>query len=114
MAQQHVAFSPIRNPANPDRVFIYRVAPTEHTLSYEQRAIHKGISAPRWNKNPSATDGVASTILRGDSNVVTLSFDDVVRHVPSKIQEQGSNERNINDLLALRFTFTACAQARTW
>ncbi|CVL11706.1 hypothetical protein FPRO06_13013 [Fusarium proliferatum] len=74
MSSQHVAFSAVRNPANRDRVFIYRVAPNDHNLSYEQRAIHKGISAPRWNKNPE----VPSTILRGESNIVTLIFDDVV------------------------------------
>lgn len=78
MSVQNVAFSTIRNPANRERVFIYRVAPQDCTLSYEQRAIHKGISAPRWNKSPGASDGVPSTLMRGDSNVVTLIFDDVV------------------------------------
>lgn len=81
---QYVAFSPIRNPVNRDRVFIYRIAPKEHTLSYEQRAIQKGISAPRWNKNPTANDGVPSTVLRADSNIVALVFDDVVRNSPNK------------------------------
>jgi hypothetical protein len=75
---QNVAFSAIRNPANRERVFIYRVAPQDCTLSYEQRAIHKGVSVPRWNKNPDASDGVPSTRMRGDSDVVTLVFDDVV------------------------------------
>ncbi|VUC25608.1 unnamed protein product [Clonostachys rosea] len=78
-AAQHVAFSAIRNPANPDRVFIYRVAPKDNTLSYEQRAIHKGVSAPRWNKNPNGKGGVPSTTLNGTSNIVTLIFDDVVQ-----------------------------------
>lgn len=49
---ENVDFSPMRNPANPDRIFIFRIAPKDNTLSYEQRAIHKSISAPRWNKNP--------------------------------------------------------------
>lgn len=80
MSAQNVAFSAIRNPANRERVFIYRVAPQDCTLSYEQRAIHKGISAPRWNKNPDASDGVPSTRMRGDSDVVTLVFDDVVSY----------------------------------
>lgn len=85
---QEAAFAPVRNPANPDRVFIYRVAPGVHTLSYDQRALHKGVAAPRWNKNPSDTDqddaetpgapGVPSTLIRGDSNIVSLVFDDVV------------------------------------
>ena len=85
---QVVAFSPIRNPANPDRVFIYRVAPKVHTLSYDQRALHKGVAAPRWNKDPLGDDGVPSTQLQGDSNIVTLLFDDVVSFVSPK--ERGS------------------------
>lgn len=75
--QQYVGFSTIRNPANPNRVFIYRVAADNSTLCFEQRAIQKGVSAPRWNKTPTA-EGVPSTTLRGDSNIVTMIFDDVV------------------------------------
>lgn len=82
---QEAAFAPVRNPANPDRVFIYRVAPSVHTLSYDQRALHKGVAAPRWNKNPTDTEqddsqppGVLSTLIRADSNIVSLVFDDVV------------------------------------
>jgi hypothetical protein len=91
MSAQNVAFSAIRNPANRERVFIYRVAPQDCTLSYEQRAIHKGVSAPRWNKNPDASDGVPSTRMRGDSDVVTLVFDDVVSFWLFKHYDFGDN-----------------------
>lgn len=72
---QNVNFSPIRNPANEERVFVYRVAPTVQTLGYDQRAVGKGPSNPRWNKDPTK---VPSTRLLATSNIVTLNFDDVV------------------------------------
>ncbi|KAM0426070.1 hypothetical protein ACHAPT_008701 [Fusarium lateritium] len=79
---QNVNFAPVRNPANPDRAFIYRVAPEVCTLGYDQRAINRGIAAPRWNKSP---DVVASTLLAATGNIVTLKFDDVV-HVYGVVQ----------------------------
>lgn len=76
---QNVSFSAIRNPVNPERVIIYRIAPGIQTLSYEQRAIHKGVSAPRWNKTPDPDTGIPSPILLAASHLVTLVYDDVVR-----------------------------------
>ncbi|ETI24823.1 hypothetical protein G647_04193 [Cladophialophora carrionii CBS 160.54] len=72
---QNVNFSPIRNPANPERVFVYRVAPTVQTLGYDQRTVGKGPANPRWNKDPTK---LPSTRLLAASNIVTLNFDDVV------------------------------------
>ncbi|KAF4334077.1 hypothetical protein FBEOM_12088 [Fusarium beomiforme] len=74
MSAQHIAFSAIRNPCSGDGVFIFRASPDDHNLSCELRAIHDGVSAPPSKKNSI----VQSPTLQGNSNLVTLMFDNMV------------------------------------
>ncbi|KAL8792888.1 MAG: hypothetical protein Q9195_004530 [Heterodermia aff. obscurata] len=72
---ENVSFSAILNPINPSRVLIYRIAPNNYTLGFDQRPLLTDTSVPRSNPDPAK---LASTILDPTSNIVALKFNDTV------------------------------------
>lgn len=69
--------SAIINPANPERVQLFRVAAKTHTLGFEQRPLSgKGV-VNIWQSNTDPVK-VPSPVLLAPSAIVTLAFDDLV------------------------------------
>lgn len=72
---ENVGFSAILNPINTSKVLIYRIAPSNYTLGFDQRPLIADTSVPRSNPN---LETLPSTVLDPTSNIVALKFNDIV------------------------------------
>jgi hypothetical protein len=69
--------SAIINPANPERVQLFRVAEKTHTLGFEQRPLSGKGTFNIWESNREP-EKLPSPVLLAPSAMVTMAFDDLV------------------------------------